>query len=245
MTEPNDTVPAAEFHLTPEDWEEVNAVHLLGTSLYAEQVRSARTLVFALFMTLAVLMVMVGSSLGAVLFAATSLIAPFLVGPIQEKAQRQSLKKMGEEGVSNGTFGHHRIEVREEGLFHETSAYQILMRWHAIEDVKDRGDYLFVHTGTHSFIPIPNTAFPDTAAFRHFADAFMKKTLDARHGRPAISSAGPQPAVAGSGAAPGKDQAVEPGRTDPDPVEGARPPSGSPAEPPSASSPVRRRTPAR
>jgi hypothetical protein len=215
VTELNDEVPAADFHLTPEDWEEVNAVHLLGTSLYAEQVRSAKTLVFLLFVILGVLMVMVGSPLGAILFGATSLIAPLLVGPLQEKAQRQSLKKMGEEGISNGTFGHHRIEVREEGLFHETSAYQILMRWHAIEDVKDRGDYLFVHTGTHSFIPIPTTAFPDTAAFRQFADAFMKKTLDARHGRPALSP------------------------------EEAGPPSGSPAEPPSASSPVRRRTPAR
>ena len=188
MTIPNDAVPAADFELTPEDWEEVNAVHLLGTSLFAEQVTSARVLVFLLFMILATLMVVLGSTLGAVLFGATSLVAPLMVGPLQEKAQRQSLKKMGEQGISAGTFGHHRIEVREEGLYHETSAYEVLMRWHAIADVKDHGNYLFVYTGTHAFIPIPTTAFPDQASFRRFADAFMRKALGASGGQGTLPS---------------------------------------------------------
>ncbi len=186
MNQHADAVPAADFELTPEDWEEVNAVHLLGTSLFADQVRSAKTLVFLLFAVLASLMLVLGSTLGAVLFAATALVAPVIVGPLQEKAQRQALKKMGEQGISAGTFGHHRIEVREEGLIHETSAYEVRMRWHAIEDVQDKGNYLFVYTGTHSFIPIPTTAFPDTASFRRFADAFMKKSLGAREGADAL-----------------------------------------------------------
>lgn len=197
MTTPHDAVPAADFELTPEDWEEVNAVHLLNTTLFAEQVSSARTLVFLLFTILAALMLLLNSTLGAVLFGGTALVAPLLVGPLQEKAQRQALKKMGEQGISAGTFGHHRIEVRDEGLYHETSAYEVLMRWHAIEDVKDHGNHLFVYTGTHAFIPIPTTAFPDQASFRRFADAFMKKALGSRTGGAALKSGAPDPTVAG------------------------------------------------
>lgn len=197
MTTFDDAVPAADFELTPEDWEEVNAVHLMGTSLFAEQVSSTRTLVFLLFTILATLMLVMGSTLGAVLFGATAVIAPLLVGPLQEKGQRQALKKMGEQGIGAGTFGHHRIEVRDEGLYHRTSAFEVLMRWHAIQDVKDQGDHLFVYTGTHAFIPIPTTAFPDQASFRRFADAFMAKALGSR-GEPGMLPDAASPTTATS-----------------------------------------------
>jgi len=163
----------AEFELTPEDWEDVNAMHLFDSPLHHQLVGRTRVVSLLLFMTLAALSLLLGYAVGAIMFGATGLVVPALIGPMHRHAQRRALRKLGEQGISNGTFGHHRVEVREEGLFHATHAYESLIRWHAIEDVKEKAGNFFVYTGANAFLPIPVTAFPDSESLRHFADEFF------------------------------------------------------------------------
>ena len=165
----------AEFELTPEDWEEMNAVHLFDSSLHHQLVGRTRVVSVLLFMTLAALSLLLGFTIGAIIFGATGLVVPALIGPMHRHAQRRALRKLGEQGISNGTFGHHRVEVRDEGLFHATHAYESLIRWHAIEEVKEKADSFFVYTGPNAFLPIPVTAFPDSDSLRGFADAFFEQ----------------------------------------------------------------------
>ena len=168
-------VPSAEYELTPEDWEEVNAVHLFDSPLYKEMTSRGRIIGGLLFATLSALMLLMGWTGGAIMFALGIPISIASMGPMQRKAQRQSLKKLGEQGVSNGLFGHHRVEVREEGLFHRTHAFDTLIRWHAIEDVREKSGHFFVYTGPNAFLPIPVTAFPDSQSLRAFSDAFHER----------------------------------------------------------------------
>ena len=170
----------AEFELTPEDWEEVNAVHLFDSPLHHQLVGRTRVVSALLFLTLAALSLLLGFAVGAIMFGATALAAPALIGPLHQHAQRRALRKLGEQGISNGTFGHHRVEVRDAGLFHVTDAYESLIRWHAIEDVKQKADNFFVYTGPNAFLPIPVTAFPDSESLRHFADAFYERLEEHR-----------------------------------------------------------------
>jgi hypothetical protein len=165
-------VPAADFELTPEDWEEVNLAHLLESPLYAEAKSNSRVIGGLLFATLAVFSALMGSTTGALMFAITGPPFVYFLGPLQRKAQSKSLKRLAKEGVSNGLFGHHRVEVREEGLFHSTHAYETLIRWHAVDDVREVDGYFFVYTGPNAFVPIPVTAFPDSESLRAFSDAF-------------------------------------------------------------------------
>jgi len=175
-----ESLAAAEFEITPEDWEEVNAVHLFDGPLHGELVRNARAVSFLLFVALSALTLLLGWPFGSVLFLAAGLVVPVFVGPLQESAQRNALRKLGKQGVSNGTFGHHRVEVREDGLFHQTDAFDVLVRWHAIDEVKERADYIFIYTGPNAFLPIPVTAFPDSASLRTFADAFFSGVAKGR-----------------------------------------------------------------
>lgn len=172
--------PTAIYELTPEDWEEVNAVHLFESELYKEALKNGRILGTLLFFTLAALCALLGFSAGAFMAGATGLVFPALAGPIQRSAQRRALRKLGEEGVANGMFGQHRVEVREEGLFHATSAHETLIRWHAIEDVREKGDHFFIYMGPNAFVPVPITAFPDSTSLRAFADKFFERMSSAR-----------------------------------------------------------------
>ena len=172
MSEQPSGPAVAEFEITPEDWEEVNAVHLFDGPLHEELVRNTRAVSFLL-----------GWTVGSVLFIAAGLVIPVFVRPLQEHAQRSALKKLGRQGVSNGTFGRHRVEVREEGLLHQTDAFDVLVRWHAIDEVKERSDHIFIYTGPNAFLPIPVTAFPDSASLRTFADAFFARMARAREVR--------------------------------------------------------------
>lgn len=176
-------IAVAEFELTPEDWEEVNAAHLFDSTLHHELVRKARVIFFALFMTLALLLVLLGWPTGAIMFATAGLVLPFFVAPMHRRAQRRALRKLTRQGIAHGTFGHHRVEVRDEGLFHATHAYESLFRWHAIDRVTEKGGNFFVYIGPNAFLPIPATAFPDSDSLRRFADAFYE-----RKGLPAPTS---------------------------------------------------------
>jgi hypothetical protein len=168
----------AEFELTPEDWEDVNAVHLFESRLHREQLGRVRGASALLFVTLALLTLLLGFGSGALMFGAAALIFPVFVGPMQRRAQRQALRKLTAQGIANGTFGHHTVEVRDEGLFHSTHAYESLFRWHAIDRVKEKDGNFLVYIGPNAFLPIPATAFPDSAALRRFADAFYERKAE-------------------------------------------------------------------
>lgn len=168
----------AEFELTPEDWEDVNAVHLFESRLHREQLGRVRGASALLFVTLALLTLLLGWGSGALMFAAAALIFPVFVGPMQRRAQRQALRKLTEQGIANGTFGHHTVEVRDEGLFHSTHACESLFRWHAIDRVKEKDGNFLVYIGPNAFLPIPATAFPDSAALRRFAHAFYERKAE-------------------------------------------------------------------
>jgi hypothetical protein len=167
--------PAAEFELTPEDWQEVNVEHFFDSPLFKEASENTRVIVGLLFVALALFSLVTGSMLGALAFALTGPGVVAAVGPIQRHAQRESMRKLSQQGVSNGLFGPHRVEIREDGLFHATDAYESLIRWHAIEEVRERAGHFFVYTGPNAFLPIPVTAFHDAEHLRAFSDAFHER----------------------------------------------------------------------
>lgn len=172
--------PTVDFEITPEDWEEVNAEHVFASPIYREATRSVRVIVGLLVLTLAVLTFVLGSSSTAFFFllAAPPLVAG--VGPLTRSSQRESLRKLARQGIGNGIFGSHRVEVRPEGLFHATDAYECLLRWHSIERVEEMAGHFFVYTGPNAFLPIPVTAFRDAESLRDFADAFQARMAAAK-----------------------------------------------------------------
>lgn len=176
-------VPAIEFELTPEDWEEVNAAHLFDSVHHAETLKNARIIGGLLMATLAVLCFLMGFSLGGLLFAIAGPPFVYAIGPLQRRAQRDALAKLSKEGIAHGIFGRHRVEVREDGLFHQSSAMETLIRWHAVDEVVERSGHFFVYTGPHAFIPIPTTAFPDSASLRAFSDGFHRHLASAKEPR--------------------------------------------------------------
>jgi hypothetical protein len=182
----NDACPSVEFEITPEDWERVNAEHVFASPLYAEAARNMRVVVGLLAVTLAALGFVIGSSTVAFFFllAAAPLVAA--VGPLTRRAQRDSLRKLARQGIANGVFGSHRVEVRPDGLFHSTHAFDSLLRWHAIERVEEVAGHFFVYTGPNAFLPIPVTAFRDAEALRDFADAFQQRMAAAGSLPPAV-----------------------------------------------------------
>lgn len=191
-------IPTACYELTPEDWEDVNAAHLFASDLHKEALKNGRIAGALLFATLAVFSLLLDFTLGTFMFGATALVFPALAGPIQRHAQRRALRKVGEEGIANGMFGLHRVELREEGFYHATSHFESTFRWHAVEDVKEVGDHFFIYMGPNAFVPVPITAFPDSESLRGFADAFFEHLNKGREEAARLErgeEASPQPAV--------------------------------------------------
>ena len=164
----------AEFELTPEDWEEMNAYHLFDSEIQREALRKVRILGVLIFVLAALLNLLSGWVTGGVIFGAMSLVFPIMLGPMQQRANKQTLKKMTREGIANGMFGRHRIEIRDEGLFHATDTYESLFRWHGIDRVKERDGNVLIYIGPNAFLPVPSTAFSDSARLRAFASAFYE-----------------------------------------------------------------------
>lgn len=179
-----DTMPSprADFEITPADWEEVNAAHLFASPLFEESARNIRVIVTLLFLTLAALVWVIGSPFTAIalLVAAPAVVAA--VGPLVRHGQKASLRKLCEQGISNGTFGPHTVEIRDEGLWHATDAFESLIRWHAIERVEEMAGHFFIYTGPNAFLPVPVTAFRDAELMRRFSDAFYERIASARAG---------------------------------------------------------------
>jgi hypothetical protein len=75
-------------------------------------------------------------------------------------------------GIANGMFGHHRVELRAEGVLDVTSGYEWMTRWTAIDRVEEVNGTFLVYTGPNAFLPIPSSAFPDADTLRAFGDRF-------------------------------------------------------------------------
>jgi hypothetical protein len=164
---------SVEFELTPEEWVEVSLEHHERQPTTRLAMRNVRALLAALLLVVAMLVGLLG---GAGSVALTWLLAGGVllagVGPLVRSAQRAQLRRLAEVGIANGTFGHHRVELREDGLLDSTEAYERLTRWPAIERV-ERGEGAFlVYLGPNAFMPIPYSAFRDAESLRRFGDAF-------------------------------------------------------------------------
>jgi hypothetical protein len=171
---------AVEFEFTPEDWESVNADHLSRSPLQKKALRQAQTVFVAGFGLMGVLSLLAGLGFMALVWAIGGLSMGALIGPIHRSSQRKALRKLGVDGVANGTFGPHRVEVRSDGLVDRTPDSEWVVRWHAIERVTEHDGTLLVYNGPNSFLPIPRTAFRDSETLRSFADGFYRRLNAAR-----------------------------------------------------------------
>ena len=181
--EPSSPEPiAVEFELTPEDWVKVSMEHSWRSKALREARRTIRALVAAIFVVLALMGLLNGSTGmaiawllgGGVLFAA--------LDPLLRSSQRNQLRKFAATGIANGMFGRHRVELRPEGMLDATEGYDWLTRWSAIDRVEESEGAFLVYTGPNACLPIPHSAFRDSATLRRFADAFYRLRQSGGHG---------------------------------------------------------------
>ena len=100
----------------------------------------------------------------AMLLAGTVLVG--VLKPLVRISQRRQIKKVADLGLINGIFGPHRVKLRDEGILNSTTGYEFLVRWSAIEDIKESDG---------SFLTIPSSVFPDTETLRAFGDRFFER----------------------------------------------------------------------
>jgi len=63
-----------------------------------------------------------------------------------------------------------------------TEGYDWLTRWSAIDRVEESEGAFLVYTGPNACLPIPHSAFRDSATLRRFADAFYRLRQSGGHG---------------------------------------------------------------
>ena len=94
--------------------------------------------------------------------------------PLVRHSQKRQIAKVTDLGLINGIFGHHRVELREEGILNSTSEYDWLVQWSAIEDIKESDGSFLIYSGANSFLTIPSSAFSDTETLRAFGDRLFQ-----------------------------------------------------------------------
>jgi len=192
---------AIEFELTPEDWEDANLAHLRSSRLQQQAVGRMRAAFLGLFGLMAAMIALTGLPVAAMAVAFAGIGMTALTRPLHERNLRIAVRKLGKDGLANGTFGPHRVAVTEEGLVNATPSYEWLVRWSAVEEVRLEDGMFRVYIGPNSFMAIPESAFPDAATTRAFADAF--------YGR--VAGGDPPTLRAGEWASPlSRDAAPEP-----------------------------------
>ena len=177
-----------EFELTPEEWVEVSLQHSLEHPMTRKAMGRVRALFAALMVVLALLTVLGGFGSLALVWILGGGVAFAALGPLLRHSQQTHFRRYAEQGIANGTFGHHRVELREDGFLDATDAYERLTRWPAIERV-EQGEHAFlIYMGPNAFMPIPHSAFADSAALRRFSDVFH--TLRGAEAPPELPSRG-------------------------------------------------------
>jgi len=179
-----------EFELTPEEWVEVSIQHSAQSAQVREATRNVKILFGALMVLAALLSLLDGAATAAVIWLAAGSIVLSMMNPLLRASRRKQITQYAKSGIANGMFGPHRVELRPEGMLDITDGYEWLTRWSAIERVEEGDGAFLVYTGPNSLLPIPHSAFRDSASLRSFSDAFyaLRERADAER-----ISAGPNP----------------------------------------------------
>ena len=176
-----DDVIAVEYELTPEEWVAAAADHSWKSDLTQKALRQIR-MAFGIVWTLLALLTLVGGNvLGAVVWAVAGAVWTAILPSLTRWSQRRQLGKVSMKGLAHGTFGPHRVELRDEGILDFTPEYEWLIRWSAIDGVKEVDGNFLVYTGPNAFLPIPSSAFRDARTVRAFGDRFFR-LMHAAHG---------------------------------------------------------------
>lgn len=166
---------AVEFDLTPEEWVEVALEHNRRSPMYRSAIRSGQRSFGLLVVLLALLGLLNGYGLFAMTFLFVGAGVTVFLPRIFERSHRKQYEKLAREGIQNGMFGTHRIELLDEGVLDDTDAYRKLTRWHAIERVAEGPGAFLIYLGSDAFLPIPHSAFRDAETLRAFADRFFER----------------------------------------------------------------------
>lgn len=168
-----DEIVAIEFELTPEEWAEASLAHAMKSPLLKEATRRVQVLFAIIVVCLAVLGALEGSTGLAVTFLLAGAVAMAFMGPALRSGRRRQTLKYARDGIANGTFGHHRIELRPEGILDRTEGYEWLTYWASIDRVEEIEGSFAIYTGPNAVVIVPHTAFPDSASLRRFSETFF------------------------------------------------------------------------
>jgi len=169
-----------EFDLTPEEWIAAMGAHYDSVHAMRGDIRRLQSLTGAVLGTVAVAGALLGLWLTAAVWAVISLAYVNAIPGQVKRQTRLQLSKTADEGVIEGLFGTHRIELREEGIADITEGYETLIRWSSVEGVEHTDGLFIIYTGPNSFIPVPESAFGGAAELRAFSDTFYTlRGLDA------------------------------------------------------------------
>ena len=165
-----------EFEFTPEDWATANATHSWNSELTKKALTQMQAL-FAVIVGLMSLLLFIGgaSVVGALVMAFTGALLVGALKPLVRHSQKRQIKKVAELGLINGIFGPHRVELRDDGILDSTTGYEWLVKWSAIEDIKESDGAFLIYSGANSFLTIPSSAFPDNETLRAFGDRFFER----------------------------------------------------------------------
>lgn len=169
-----------EYELTPEEWVAAMGLHHDATHVRRGDVRRLQAIAGGLLGAVAVGAGLLGLWVTAGVWAVISFAYVHNIPSQLKRQARLHLGKTAGEGVIQGLFGTHRIELREEGIADITSGYETVVRWSAVEAVDHQEGLFIIHVGAHAFIPIPDSAFGGPEELRAFSDAFYTlRGLDA------------------------------------------------------------------
>jgi hypothetical protein len=180
-------VVGVSFELTPEEWVEVSLEHTARSEFVRAAMRRIRGLYGAIVGLGALLAVLGGSPPYALVVLLAGGLAFAFLEPSVRRARRNQFAQFAEKGIANGMFGPHRVELRPEGMLDATEGYEWLTRWSAIDRVEEGEGAFLIYTGPNAFLPIPHSAFRDSATLRRFSETFFSRleagrALGAAHG---------------------------------------------------------------
>lgn len=164
---------SVEFELTPEEWIEVSVQHSSTSPQVREAHRTVQILIGALIVLAALISVLDGSATAGLIWLFVGVVVMAFMRPALRAGQRKQITKYAQTGITNGMFGPHRVELHPEGLLDSTDGFEWLARWSSIERVVDGEGCFLIYTGPNALLPIPHSAFRDSAALRRFSDAFF------------------------------------------------------------------------
>jgi hypothetical protein len=164
-----------EFEFTPEDWERANATHSWNSELTKNALKQMQVLFGAIVSLMALLLFLGGTGLGAAAMLIAGTLMFGMLRPLVRHSQKRQIKKVADLGLINGIFGPHRVELRDDGILNSTTGYEWLVRWSAIEDIKESDGSFLIYSGANSFLTIPSSAFPDNETLRAFGDRFFER----------------------------------------------------------------------